>query len=142
VTKASEYAGALGVPRVNCLAGKAPTGVDDARLRRTLVENLRHAAGELKKVGVKLLLEPINTFDIPGFYVHRPDQALSILDEVGADNAFLQYDIYHAQRMQRALAATLETNLARIAHVQVPDNPGRNEPWTCGSYYASLFAYV
>src|SRR5499433_2549714 len=71
VAKAIEYATALGVPRVNCLAGKAPVGVDGALLRRTLVENLRYAAGELKKAGLKLLMEPINTFDIPGFYVNR-----------------------------------------------------------------------
>jgi len=142
VAEAIEYASALGVPRVNCLAGKAPAGVDGALLRRTLVENLRYAARELKKAGLKLLLEPVNTFDIPGFYVNRSDQALAILDEVGADNAFLQYDIYHAQRMEGELAATLQKNLARIGHVQVADNPGRNEPGTGEIDYAFLFSHI
>jgi hydroxypyruvate isomerase len=142
VAKAVEYATELGVPRVNCLAGKAPPGVDGALLRKTLVENLRYAAGELKKAGLKLLLEPVNTFDIPSFYVNRADQALGILDAVGADNAFLQYDIYHAQRMEGELAATLQKNLARIGHVQVADNPGRNEPGTGEIDYAFLFSYI
>ena len=80
--------------------------------------------------GCKLLIEPINTFDIPGFYLNRTAQALAILDEVGADNAFVQYDIYHAQRMEGELAATMQKHLARIGHIQLADNPGRNEPGT------------
>jgi hydroxypyruvate isomerase len=142
VAKAVEYAKALGVGQLNCLAGKAPTGVDAATLRRTFVENLRYAAGELKKAGLKLLIEPINTFDIPGFYLTRTEQALSILDEVGADNAFVQYDIYHAQRMEGELAATLSKHLARIAHVQLADNPGRNEPGTGEINFAFLLAHL
>jgi hydroxypyruvate isomerase len=142
VAKAIEYAGALGVPRLNCLAGKRPAGVEEAVLRRTLVENLRYAAAELKKAGLRLLMEPINIFDIPGFYVCRTDQALAILDEVGAENAFVQYDLYHAQRMEGELAATAQRHLARIGHVQVADNPGRNEPGTGEINYAFLFVHL
>jgi hydroxypyruvate isomerase len=142
VAKGSEYAGVLGVPQLNCLAGKAPAGADAALLRRTLVDNLRYAATELKKAGLKLLIEPINTFDIPGFYLSRSDQALAILDEVGADNAFLQYDIYHAQRMEGELAATMQKNLARIGHIQLADNPGRNEPGSGEINYRFLFAHL
>jgi hydroxypyruvate isomerase len=142
VATAITYATALGVPRLNCLAGKRPAGVDEPALRRTLVENLRYAAAELRRSGLMLLLEPINTFDIPGFYVSRSDQALSILDEVGADNAYLLYDIYHAQRMEGELAATAQKNLARIGYVQVADNPGRNEPGTGEIDYAFLFAHL
>jgi hydroxypyruvate isomerase len=142
VGKAIEYARALGVPRLNCLAGKRPAGVEDAVLRRTLVENLRFAATELKKAGLKLLMEPINTFDIPGFFVSRTDQALAILDEVGADNAFVQYDVYHAQRMEGELASTAQKNLARIGHIQVADNPGRNEPGTGEINYLFLFSHL
>ncbi len=142
VAKAVDYAAALGVPQLNCLAGKAPPGAADAELRRTFVANLRFAAGELKRAGLKLLVEPVNDFDIPGFWLTRSAQALSILDEVGADNAFLQYDIYHAQRMEGELAATLQRHLPRIAHVQLADNPGRHEPGTGEIDYAFLFAHL
>ncbi len=142
VAKAIEYAGALGVNQVNCLAGKAPEGIDDKILRETLVGNLRFAAGELKKAGVKLLIEPINTWDIPGFYLCRTAQALAIIGEVGSDNLFVQYDIYHAQRMEGELAATSSRHLARIAHVQIADNPGRNEPGTGEINCEFLFAHL
>ena len=142
VLRAIEYAGALGVKQLNCLAGKAPAGADEALLRKTFVANLRHAAGALKKAGIRLLIEPINTYDIPGFYLSRTAQALSIIDEVDSDNLFLQYDIYHAQRMEGELAATLEKHLARIAHVQLADNPGRHEPGTGEINYPFVFAHL
>lgn len=142
VAQAITYAQALGVGQLNCLAGKTPAGTSDTVLRKTFVDNLRHAANELKKAGLKLLIEPINTFDIPGFYLNRTAQALDILDEVGASNAFVQYDIYHAQRMEGELAATIQKNLARIAHIQLADNPGRNEPGTGEINYAFLLAHL
>ena len=142
VSRAIGYARALGVGQLNCLAGKAPAGVEEEVLRRTLVENLSYAAAALGKEGLRLLVEPINTFDIPGFYLNRTDQAVSILAEVGADNAFLQYDIYHAQRMEGELAATIQKHLPRIGHVQLADNPGRNEPGTGEINYPFLFAHL
>ena len=142
VASAITYATALGVKQVNCLAGKAPVGVSDSLLRQTLVDNLRYAASELKKNGLRLLIEPINTFDIPGFYLNRTAQALAILDEVGAENAFVQYDIYHAQRMEGELAATMQKHLPRIGHIQLADNPGRNEPGTGEINYPYLFAHL
>ncbi|MDO8773967.1 MAG: hydroxypyruvate isomerase [Burkholderiaceae bacterium] len=142
VVQAITYAKALGVGQLNCLAGKAPAGAGDAALRQTFVANLRHAAVEFNKAGLNLLIEPINTFDIPGFYLNRTAQALDILDEVGADNAFVQYDIYHAQRMEGELAGTLQTCLPRIGHIQLADNPGRHEPGTGEINYAFLFAHL
>ncbi|MBU3720004.1 MAG: hydroxypyruvate isomerase [Burkholderiaceae bacterium] len=139
VPKAIEYACALGVPQLNCLAGKAPAGVSDQELHETLVANLRFAAAELKKAGLRLLTEPINTFDIPGFFLHGTEQALRLHDQVGADNLFLQHDIYHMQRMEGELAATIKKHFSRIAHIQVADNPGRNEPGTGEINYAFLF---
>jgi hydroxypyruvate isomerase len=136
------YATVLGVKQLNCLAGKAPAGASDAVLRQTLVNNLRYAAAEFKQAGLRLLVEPINTFDIPGFFVSRTAQALDILDEVGADNVFVQYDIYHAQRMEGELAATMQKQLHRIGHMQLADNPGRNEPGTGEINYAFLFAHL
>ena len=142
VARAIEVGTALGVPRLNCLAGKAPVGAADATLRTTFVDNLKFAAAELKKAGLKLLIEPINIHDIPGFYLNRTAQAISIMDEVGADNLLLQYDIYHAQRSEGELAATMEKHLARIGHIQVADNPGRNEPGTGEIHYPFLFAHL
>ena len=142
VARGIEYGTALGVPHLNCLAGKAPAGVDAALLRSTFVANLRYAAVEFKKAKLNLLIEPINRFDIPGFYLNTTAQAISILDEVGADNAYVQYDIYHAQRMEGELANTMSAQLARIGHIQLADNPGRNEPGTGEINYAFLFKHL
>ncbi len=146
VAQAIDYARALGVAQLNCLAGKAPMGATPEMLRTTLVANLRFAAAQLKRAGIRLLIEPINSFDIPGFFLNRSAQALALIDEVtsdpAADNLFLQYDIYHAQRMEGELAATLSKHLARIAHVQLADNPGRGEPGTGEINYPFLFAHL
>ncbi len=142
VAQGVAYATALGVPQLNCLAGKAPAGADDALLRHTLVENLRFAAAALHQAGLRLLVEPINRYDMPGFYLQRTAQALSVLDEVGAPNAFVQYDVYHAQRTEGELAATLERHLARIGHIQIADNPGRHEPGTGEINYPFLFQHL
>lgn len=142
VEKAIRYAQVLGVRQLNCLVGKAPAGVAEDLLHKTVVENLRYAAEGLKKAGLRLLIEPINSFDIPGFYLNYTAQALAILDEVGADNAFVQYDIYHAQRMEGELAATMEKYLPRIGHIQLADNPGRNEPGTGEINYPFLFSHL
>lgn len=142
VERAIAYAQTLGVKQLNCLVGKAPAGVPEPVLRATLVANLRHAAARLSVAGLRLLVEPINTYDIPGFYLNRTQQALDLLDEVGADNAFVQYDIYHAQRTEGELASTLQKHLARIGHVQLADNPGRNEPGTGEINYAHLFRHL
>jgi len=142
VSKAIEYGTALDCKQINCLAGIAPTGVAPDTLRKTFVDNLRFAAGKLKTAGIKLLIEPINTFDIPGFYLSRTAQALEIMHEVGSENLFLQYDVYHMQRMEGELAASLKKNLARIAHIQIADNPGRNEPGTGEINYPFLFKHI
>ena len=142
VGRAIEYGTALGVPQLNCLAGKAPMGAADPVLRQTFVANLQYAAAQLKKANLKLLIEPINTYDIPGFYLNRTAQAISIIDEVGSDNLYLQYDIYHAQRFEGELAATMAKHIARIAHIQVADNPGRNEPGTGEINYPFLFDHL
>jgi len=142
VAQAIGYAKALGVSQLNCLAGKAPAGVDAGTLRSTFVANLRFAAAELDKAGLRLLIEPINNYDIPGFWLNHTALAVSLLDEVGASNAFVQYDIYHAQRYEGELAATMTKFLSRIGHIQLADNPGRNEPGTGEINYAFLFGHL
>ncbi|MBU3549061.1 hydroxypyruvate isomerase [Polynucleobacter sp. P1-05-14] len=142
VAKAINYAKALDVKQLNCLAGKIPAGADKELLHKTFISNLRYAATELKNANIKLLIEPINTFDIPGFYLSRTQQALDILNEVGSDNLFIQYDIYHAQRMEGELCKTIDANLSKIAHIQLADNPGRNEPGTGEINYPHLFQFI
>ena len=142
VDKAIEYAKLLGNTQVNCLAGIQPDGVSDDQARQTLVENLRFAADRLKAAGIRLIAEPINTRDIPGFFLNRTEQALALFDEVGSDNLALQYDIYHMQIMEGDLAPTIEKHLGRIAHVQLADNPGRHEPGTGEINYPFLFAHL
>ena len=142
VAKAIEYAKVLGVHQLNCLAGKAPAGVDPKVLHSTFIDNLRYAAAELKKANLRLLIEPINTYDIPGFFLNTTQQAVDVLAEVGADNLFIQYDIYHAQRMEGELANTMEKNLSKIGHIQLADNPGRNEPGTGEINYGYLFKFI
>jgi len=142
VGRAIDYAGALGAPQLNCLAGITPKDVGAETLRATLLDNLRYAAERLEGAGIKLLIEPINTFDIPGFYLSRTAQALELINAVGSDNLMLQYDIYHAQRMEGELAHTIKANLDRIAHMQLADNPGRNEPGSGEINYRFLFGWL
>jgi len=142
VSKAIEYAKTLDVKQLNCLAGKIPAGADPDLLKKTFISNLAFAAAALKIAGIKLLIEPINTFDIPGFYLSKTQQALDILNEVGSENLFIQYDIYHAQRMEGELCKTIEANFSKIAHIQLADNPGRNEPGTGEINYPHLFQFI
>jgi hydroxypyruvate isomerase len=142
VGKAIEYATALGCTQLNCLAGIPPAGADRDKVRATLVSNLRFAADALGAVGIKVLTEPINTFDIPGFFLTGTRQALEILKDVGSANLYLLYDIYHMQRMEGELANTIKAHLPRIAHFQLADNPGRNEPGTGEINYRFLFGFL
>lgn len=142
VAQAIEYAQALGCKQVNCLAGIRPRRVDPGEARETFIRNLQYAAPRLKDAGIRLLIEPVNTRDIPGFFLCSSRQALEIIQAVGSDNLFLQYDIYHAQVMEGDLARTLEENFARIAHIQLADNPGRHEPGTGEIHYPFLFAHL
>jgi hydroxypyruvate isomerase len=142
VGRAIEYAKALKVPQLNCLVGIPTAGVSREQARATIIDNLGFAASALKKEGIRLLVEPCNSFDIPGFALNRSGEALDVIQAVGSDNLFLQYDIYHMQRMEGELAATIKKNLPSIAHVQLADNPGRNEPGTGEINYAYLFALL
>jgi hydroxypyruvate isomerase len=142
VDRAIEYATALACPQLNCLAGIAPAGVPAQTQHATLVANLRFAAQKLKAAGIRLLIEAINVHDVPGFALNRSRQAFELIDEVGSDNLYLQYDIYHMQRMEGELAATIKANLPRIAHLQLADNPGRNEPGTGEINFRFLFGWL
>ena len=142
VAKAIEYAAVLGCTQINCLAGIRPRHVDASVARETYIRNLQYAAPRLADAGIRLLIEPINTRDIPGFFLNYTKQATDIITAVGSANVFVQYDIYHAQVMEGDLAATIEANLPAISHMQLADNPGRHEPGTGEIHYPFLFGHI
>jgi hydroxypyruvate isomerase len=139
---AIDYARATGCKTLNCLAGFVPQGVSSDAARRTLVDNLRFAAAKLKEEGILLVAEAINTYDMPGFFLNRSEQAVALFDEVGSDNLKLQYDIYHMQRMEGDLAATIARLLLSIGHIQLADNPGRHEPGTGEINFPWLLSHI
>lgn len=142
IEKAARYARALSCPKVNCLAGIPLVGTSRELALATLIANLRHAAEQLSREGILLLLEPINRFDMPGYLVNRSNEAITVLDAVNHPNLKLQYDIYHMQRMEGEIAATLKKLMPRIGHIQIADNPGRHEPGTGELNFAFLLAEI
>ena len=142
VTKATEYAQTLGCGQLNCLAGILPPGVTAMEAHDTLVSNVRFAADKLADANIKLLIEPVNAFDIPRSFLQHTKQAVEVIADSGSSNVYVQYDIYHMQRMEGELAATIKANLPNIAHVQLADNPGRNEPGTGEINYRFLFEFL
>lgn len=130
VDEALKYAKALDVDRINCLVGKEIEGVSLTEQWKTMVENIAYAADKLASDGRTLVIEPINTFDIPGFLLNTTQDALKIVNEVKAENLKIQYDVYHMQKMEGNLVATLESHLDHIGHIQIADNPGRHQPGT------------
>jgi hydroxypyruvate isomerase len=127
VERAIEYATAVGCARLNCIAGLAPAGRTHFDV---LVANVRHAARRLGEVGIELVIEPINTRSVPGFFLSRTLQAIDVLNAAGESNARLQYDVFHMQIMEGDVARTLERLLGRIGHIQIADVPERHEPGT------------
>ncbi len=124
------YARAAGCESVHCMAGVMPPGGERARLHAVYVANLRHAARRLRDEGMRLLIEPLSPRTVAGCFLSGSAQAASVLDELGSDNAFIQYDLFHMQIMEGHLAPTIERILPRLAHVQIADTPGRHEPGT------------
>jgi hydroxypyruvate isomerase len=150
VAQALDYARTLGCPRLNCLAGivspakssAVSPAVSAGQAQATLLDNLRFAAQQLQPHGITLLLEAINTHDIPGFFVHGSAQALALIDQCGQPNLSLQYDVYHMTRMGEDVAATLAQQLGRIGHIQIADVPGRGEPGSGTIDFPALFAQL
>ncbi|MGR4067026.1 hydroxypyruvate isomerase family protein [Halomonas sp. LR3S48] len=142
VIEALRYAEALGCPRVHAMAGLLPEGADADTLRAhraSYVANLRFAAAEAAKVGRQVLIEPINTRDMPGFFLSRQDHAMAVLEEVGAGNLKLQFDLYHCQVMEGDLIRHLERQFPAIAHIQIAGVPERHEPDVGEVHYPALF---
>ena len=142
VARAIEYARAVGCPRLNCLAGVVADEAPRARHFDTLVDNLRYAARMLRAEGMRLMLEACNRRTVPGFFVATSREAIAALDAAGADNAFLQYDIFHMQIMEGDLARTIERLLPRIGHMQLADVPDRHEPGSGEINFPFLLAHI
>lgn len=133
------YAQQLDCPRLHAMAGIAPVTLDERVHLSALEGNLRRIAPRAAQAGIALMLEPINTRDIPGYVLNRTEQVLRIMDNVGADNLWLQLDIYHRQIMQGDLLATIERYIDRIGHIQIAGVPSRNEPDIGEVNHAALF---
>jgi len=142
VQRAVEYAKALGCRKINCLAGIRPPGVEFAEARETLISNLAYAAQILSGDGIQLLLEPVNTLDIPGFFVSTSTFGLELINAADPARIGLQFDIYHTQIMEGDIARRIESNLKQIFHIQIADNPGRHEPGTGEINYPFLFKFL
>ena len=147
VARGIEYAQAVGCTRLNCLAGIPAAGAERKRCFETLVGNLGHAAEALTQAGLSLLLEPVNTKDVPGFFLSSTLEALRVIEAVGHRNLQLQFDLYHMQRMEGDLIRTVNAMAGpgvtpRIGHMQVADNPGRHEPGTGEINFPNVFRAI
>ncbi|MGJ3354000.1 hydroxypyruvate isomerase [Providencia sp. Je.9.19] len=139
VKQAIEYAKVLDCKQINCLVGRKDPALSEAETLITLVQNLRFAAELLSKENIRLLVEAVNTFDIPGFYLNRSFQVKELIKRVNHPNIYFQYDIYHMQRMEGELTETIKQLFNHISHIQLADNPGRHEPGTGEINYTYLF---
>ena len=137
---ALDYAVALKCPTVNCLAGIAESGVKTELLHQTYVENLAYCCKKAEPYGINIVIEPLNPVDFPGFFLLRTDQAAAIVDEVGASNLGIEYDVYQAQMSEGNLVNTIRQFLPRIWHMQVADVPSRAEPGTGEICFEYLFS--
>ncbi|MDG2018116.1 MAG: hydroxypyruvate isomerase [Porticoccaceae bacterium] len=142
VEQAIDYAKDLNCGQCNALAGIVPNDISPEQAEETFIDNLRFASDTLEQHGIKLLIEAINTYDIPRFFLNNTAQTMKILDEVGSNNLSYQYDIYHMQRMEGEVSSTIQKNLARIGHLQLADNPGRHEPGTGEINYDFLIKFI
>ena len=142
VAKALEYALAMGTPCIHAMAGLLPAGADAARHRAVYVENLRYAARELQKHSRLLVIEPINTRDIPGFFLNRQDQAHGVREDVGEPNLKVQMDLYHAQIVEGDVTVKFKKYAPHVGHIQIASVPERHEPDEGELNYAHLFKII
>lgn len=136
---ALRYAGRLGCRRVHVMAGIPPDGADRAECRRIYLDNLRHLCARAAKLGVTVLIEPINSRDMPGYFLNRLDEARRVIDEVAAFNLKLQIDFYHVQIVHGDLTTAYRQHQTAVGHVQVAGVPARAEPDDGEINYAHLF---
>ncbi|MDP7195904.1 MAG: TIM barrel protein [SAR202 cluster bacterium] len=142
IEKTLEYAEKLDVNVVNCTPGPSNENLNFSEMYETLISNLEFASPLFESIGVKLLIEPINTIDQPRFFINKSDQALKLISDVNHKNLGLQYDLYHMQIMEGNLTRTIENNIEKIWHFQIADNPGRNEPGSGEINFNHMFSII
>jgi hydroxypyruvate isomerase len=142
IDKALDYAAALGCPRLHVMAGIPHASLDRETCRATYVANLRLAAAMAAKAGRDVLIEPINTRDIPGYFLNRQDDAQAIRAEIGAPNLKVQFDLYHCQIVEGDLAMKLKRDIAHVGHMQIAGVPERHEPDLGEVNYPYLFEVI
>lgn len=139
VKQALQYAQDFACTKMHCMAGILPEDIDRTSALQVFKENLRYAADQFGEHGITVLLEPINPYDMPNYFLSSVELAIEILDELALPNVKLQFDFYHMQRIQGELINTFKTYKDRIGHVQIADNPGRHEPGTGEINYDNIF---
>ena len=142
VDRALEYAAILGNDKIHVMAGLAGAGDDRARHRDVYLRNLANAAEQAGRAGITVVIEPINTRDMPGYFLSRQDEAQAICREVGAPNLKVQFDCYHCQIVEGDLATKLERDMAGIGHIQIAGVPQRQEPDIGELNYPYLFSLI
>ncbi len=142
--RALDYAQGLACPRVHVMAGLLPAGVSREAARAAYLGNLRHAAATAGERGVTALIEPINTRDIPGFFLNRQDEAHAIVQEVGSPHLKVQFDLYHCQIVEGDVAMKIRHYLptGRVGHFQIAGVPQRHEPDVGEVNYPYLFEVI
>ncbi|AYQ92568.1 2-oxo-tetronate isomerase [Burkholderia gladioli] len=139
---ALDYARVLGNDKLHVMAGLLPAGADRARHREVYLRNLAHAAEAARAAGILVVIEPINTRDMPGYFLNRQDDAQAICREVGAPNLRVQFDCYHCQIVEGDIAMKLKRDFAGIGHIQVAGVPERHEPDLGELNYPYLFELI
>ena len=137
---AIELAAALGARNLNLLVGRALPDVPEMRQRAAVVSALRAFAPIAAAAGLRILLEPLNSIDNPGFVAATPDDAVELIEAAGDDRVGLLLDVYHVARMGQDPASAIERHAERIVHVQLSDCPGRGAPGTGKLDFAAIFA--
>jgi hydroxypyruvate isomerase len=128
IEQALSYTAALGNDRLHVMAGILGDANDRGRHHAVYVENLAFAAEQARALGVTIVIEPINTRDMPGFFLNYQHDAHAVCKEVGAENLKVQFDLYHCQIMEGDLATTLKATMAGVGHIQIAGVPSRHEP--------------
>jgi hydroxypyruvate isomerase len=141
VNKGIQYARALNVSKIHCMAG-ITTEADPEEARKVYIENLHYAGTELAKHGLTLLIEPINPYDMPGYYLTNIDQASEILKAVNLPNVKLQFDFYHIERVHGRSLSVYQEYADIVGHVQIADHPGRHQPETGEMDYQQIIEYL
>lgn len=142
VPVALELAQQLGCTRLNVLAGKWLPDESRATQLERVCENLRWAAEQAAAAGITLVVESLNAWENPGYLFTNTASTLAFLQTVEMPNLAYQYDVYHMQRMEGNITATIHDHCAQIGHIQVADAPGRHQPGTGELNYPFIFRAI